>query len=586
MLFEVWAPDAESAVLRLAGDPLPMEPDPERPGWWTREADAADGDRYGFALDGGPVRPDPRSRRQPDGPDGESAVVDHDAYAWRSDWAGRGLPGAVLYELHIGTFTAEGTFDAAAARLGHLAELGITHVSLMPVCPFPGVHGWGYEGVSLWAVHEPYGGPEGLKRFVDTAHGLGLAVVLDVVHNHLGPSGNYLPLFGPYFTETHHTPWGAAVNLDAPGSDEVRAFLLGSALAWLRDYRLDGLRLDAVHALADTRALTFLEELSAAVDALSAELERPLPLIAESDLCDPRTTTPREEGGLGLHAQWNDDFHHCLHTALTGEAQGYYADFAAAPLAGLAKTMTSAFFHNGTYSSFRGRTHGRPVDVTRSAAHRFVGYAQTHDQIGNRALGDRLAASLSPGLLACAAALVLTGPFTPMLFMGEEWGARSPWQFFTDHTDPELAEAVRTGRRREFGAHGWAQEDIPDPQDPATRARSCLDWEEPGREPHARLLAWYRELIALRHTLPDLRDPDLASVKAAYDDAARWLAVRRGDLRIAVNLAAEPAAIPLGGGRHRGVAGRVLAAWLPVDPPGPDGVLRLPAESCVVLADE
>ncbi|MGQ4487989.1 malto-oligosyltrehalose trehalohydrolase [Streptomyces sp. SAS_281] len=586
MLFEVWAPDAGSAALRLAGELRPMEPDPGRPGWWTAEAEAADGDRYGFALDGGPARPDPRSRRQPDGPDGESAVVDHEAYAWRSEWRGRELPGAVLYELHIGTFTTEGTFDAAAARLGHLAELGVTHVSLMPVCPFPGVHGWGYEGVSLWAVHEPYGGPEGLKRFVDTAHGLGLAVVLDVVHNHLGPSGNYLPAFGPYFTETHHTPWGAAVNLDAPGSDEVRAYLLGSALAWLRDYRLDGLRLDAVHALADTRALTFLEELSAAADALSAELGRPLPLIAESDLCDPRTTTPRAEGGLGLHAQWNDDFHHCLHTALTGESRGYYADFAAAPLAGLAKTMTSAFFHNGTYSSFRGRTHGRPVDVTRSAAHRFVGYAQTHDQIGNRALGDRLAASLSPGLLACAAALVLTGPFTPMLFMGEEWGARTPWQFFTDHTDPELAEAVRTGRRREFGAHGWAEEDIPDPQDPATRARSCLDWDEPGREPHARLHAWYRELIALRRTLPDLRDPDLASVRAAYDDGARWLAVRRGDLRIAVNLDAGPAAIPLGDGRHRGGPGRVLAAWLRVDPPGPDGMLHLPPESCVVLADD
>ncbi|WP_330314210.1 malto-oligosyltrehalose trehalohydrolase [Streptomyces sp. NBC_00523] len=586
MLFEVWAPDAGSAVLRLAGELRPMEPDPDRPGWWTVEAEAADGDRYGFALDGGPVRPDPRSRRQPDGPDGESAVVDHDAYAWRSEWAGRELPGAVLYELHIGTFTAEGTFDAAADRLGHLAELGVTHVSLMPVCPFPGVHGWGYEGVSLWAVHEPYGGPEGLKRFVDTAHGLGLAVVLDVVHNHLGPSGNYLPAFGPYFTETHHTPWGAAVNLDAPGSDEVRAYLLGSALAWLRDYRLDGLRLDAVHALADTRALTYLEELSAGADALAAELGRPLPLIAESDLCDPRTTTPREEGGLGLHAQWNDDFHHCLHTALTGESQGYYADFAAAPLAGLAKTMTSAFFHNGTYSSFRGRTHGRPVDVTRSAAHRFVGYAQTHDQIGNRALGDRLAASLSPGLLACAAALVLTGPFTPMLFMGEEWGARTPWQFFTDHTDPELAEAVRTGRRREFGAHGWAEEDIPDPQDPATRARSCLDWDELHHEPHARLYAWYRELIALRRTLADLRDPDLASVKAAYDDGARWLALRRGDLRIAVNLDAEPAAIPLGNGRHRGGPGRVVAAWLPVDPPGPDGMLHLPPESCVVLADD
>lgn len=585
MLFDVWAPDAGSAALRLAGELRSMERDPVRAGWWTADARAADGDRYGFVLDGGPVLPDPRSRRQPDGPDGESAVVDHSVYEWRVGWAGRGLPGAVLYELHIGTYTAEGTFDAAAARLGHLAELGITHVSLMPVCPFPGVHGWGYEGVSLWAVHEPYGGPEGLKRFVDTAHGLGLAVVLDVVHNHLGPSGNHLPAFGPYFTETHHTPWGAAVNLDAPGSDEVRAFLLGSALAWLRDYRLDGLRLDAVHALADTRALTFLEELSAATDALSAELGRPLSLIAESDLCDPRTTTPRKSGGTGLHAQWNDDFHHCLHTALTGESQGYYADFAVAPLAALAKTVTHAFFHDGTYSGFRGRTHGRPVDVTRSAAHRFVGYAQTHDQIGNRALGDRLAASLSPGLLACAAALVLTGPFTPMLFMGEEWGARTPWQFFTDHTDPELADAVRNGRRREFGAHGWSEEDIPDPQDPATRDRSCLDWSEPGREPHARLHAWYRELIALRRAMPDLCDPDLATVKPAYDDGARWLAFRRGDLRIAVNLDEKPATIQLGRGRHRSGGGRVLAAWLPVEAPGADGALHLPPESCVVLAD-
>ncbi|MCX5163892.1 malto-oligosyltrehalose trehalohydrolase [Streptomyces sp. NBC_00264] len=589
MLFEVWAPDADEVGLRLAGEPWAMERDPARSGWWTAQAPASDGDRYGFVLDGGGsdgrVLPDPRSRRQPDGPDGESAVVDHSSFAWRSDWPGRGLPGAVLYELHIGTYTEEGTFDAAAARLGHLAELGVTHVSLMPVCPFPGTHGWGYEGVSLWAVHEPYGGPDGLKRFVDTAHGLGLAVLLDVVHNHLGPSGNHLPAFGPYFTETHHTPWGAAVNLDAPGSDEVRAFLLGSALGWLRDYRLDGLRLDAVHALADGRALTFLEELSAAADALAAELGRPLPLIAESDLCDPRTTTPRESGGLGLHAQWNDDFHHALHTALTGESQGYYTDFAQAPLAAVAKTVTSAFFHNGTYSSFRGRTHGRPVDIARTPAHRFVGYAQTHDQIGNRALGDRLSATLSPGLLACAAALVLTGPFTPMLFMGEEWGARTPWQFFTDHTDPELAEAVRNGRRREFAAHGWAADDIPDPQDPATRDRSCLDWNEPSQEPHARLHAWYRELIALRRALPDLSDPDLASVRTAHDEQARWLAYRRGDLRIAVNLGEKPATIPLGGGRRRGGGDRVVAAWEPVAAPGVDGLLRLPPESCVVLAD-
>ncbi|MFD3410294.1 malto-oligosyltrehalose trehalohydrolase [Streptomyces cyaneofuscatus] len=586
MRFEVWAPGADTVVLEAAEVRYPMERDPEREGWWSAEAEATDGERYGFRVDDGPLLPDPRSRRQPNGPDGPSAVVDQGAYAWRNGWAGRRLNRAVLYELHVGTYTPEGTFDAAAARLGHVAELGITHVSLMPVCPFPGTNGWGYEGVSLWAVHEPYGGPEGLKHFVDTAHGLGLGVVLDVVHNHLGPSGNYLPAFGPYFTDTHHTPWGAAVNLDAPGSDEVRAFLLGSALAWLRDYRLDGLRLDAVHALADTRSLTFLEELSTAVDALAGELGRPLGLIAESDLCDPRTTTPRPAGGLGLHAQWNDDFHHALHTTLTGESQGYYADFARAPLAALAKTVTSAFFHNGTYSSFRGRTHGRPVDVSRTPAHRFVGYAQTHDQIGNRALGDRLAASLSPGLQACAATLVLTGPFTPMLFMGEEWGARTPWQFFTDHTDPELAEAVRNGRRREFGAHGWAEEEIPDPQDPATRDRSCLDWSEPEREPHARLLAWYRRLIALRRTLPDLHDPDLAAVKTAFDEDARWIAYRRGDLRIAVNLADKPAAIPLGSGRHRRVGGRVVAAWEPVGAPGADGVLHLPPESSVVLADD
>ncbi|MFE1960854.1 malto-oligosyltrehalose trehalohydrolase [Streptomyces sp. NPDC059479] len=585
MQFEVWAPLAKERVaLRLADTELPMARDPERDGWWTAEAPAADGARYGFALDGGPVLPDPRSRRQPDGPDGTSAVVDQAAYEWRTSWQGRELPGAVLYELHIGTFTREGTFDAAADQLAPLAELGITHVELMPVCPFPGTHGWGYEGVSLWAVHEPYGGPEALKRFVDTAHGLGLGVVLDVVHNHLGPSGNHLPRFGPYFTDTHHTPWGAAVNLDAPGSDEVRAYLLGSALAWLRDFRLDGLRLDAVHALADHRALTFLEELSTAVDALSADLGRPLFLIAESDLGDPRTTTPRAEGGLGVHAQWNDDFHHALHTALTGESQGYYADFAREPLAALAKTLSRVFFHDGTYSSFRGRTHGRPVDRTRTPAHRFLGYAQTHDQIGNRALGDRLSATLPPGLLACAALIVLTAPSTPMLFMGEEWGASTPWQFFTDHPDPVLAEAVRTGRRREFASHGWAAEEIPDPQDPATRERSCLDRSETGKEPHARLLAWYRELIALRHGQPDLSDPDLAGTKVAYDEEARWLAYRRGDLRIAVNLSGEPVRIPLGGSRPHDGGGRVLAAWEPVGPPDENGVLHLPPESGVVLA--
>ncbi|MFB7279199.1 malto-oligosyltrehalose trehalohydrolase [Streptomyces hydrogenans] len=582
MLFEVWAPHARDRVtLELNGTGHPLDRDPLRDGWWTGTVPAADGDRYGFRLDDGPVLPDPRGRRLPEGPDGLSAVVDHTAHTWLHEPPRLRLRSGVLYELHVGTFTPEGTLDAAAARLGELAGLGVTHVELMPLCPFPGVNGWGYDGVAPWAVHEPYGGPAALKRFTDTAHGLGMGVVLDVVHNHLGPSGNHLPPYGPYFTDTHHTPWGAAVNLDAPGSDEVRAYFLGSALAWLRDYRIDGLRLDAVHALADDRALTFLEELSAAVDELAREQGRQHFLIAESDLADPRTTAPRALGGLGLHAQWNDDFHHALHTALTGEAQGYYADFARAPMAALAKTLTRVFFHDGTWSSFRGRHHGRPVDRERTPAHRFLGYAQTHDQIGNRALGDRLSATLSPGLLACAAALVLTGPSVPMLFMGEEWGARTPWQYFTDHTDPELAEAVRRGRRREFAAHGWDEGEVPDPQDPATRDRSVLDRAERERDPHRRILAWHRELIALRRTLPDLTDPDLGGVKVAFDEDARWLVFRRGDVRVAVNLAKEPAAVPLGSnGRDR-----VLAAWEPTEAPARDGLLRLPAESAVVLAD-
>ncbi|MEU2910878.1 malto-oligosyltrehalose trehalohydrolase [Streptomyces massasporeus] len=581
MQFEVWAPQAGRVTLRCDDVTHALERDPERAGWWRGEAEAREGSRYGFAVDDGPVLPDPRSRRQPDGPDGLSAVVDHERYAWRARWPGRPLPGAVLYELHVGTYTPEGTLDAAAERLGHLAELGVTHVQLMPLCPFPGTHGWGYEGVSLWAVHEPYGGPEALKRFVDRAHELGLGVILDVVHNHFGPSGNYLPVFGPYLTDTHHTPWGAAVNLDAPGSDEVRAFLIGSALAWLRDYRIDGLRLDAVHALVDTRAYHFLEELSEAVDALAAETDRPLFLVAEADLNDPRLITSRAEGGLGLHAQWNDDFHHALHTTLTGESQGYYADFARARLGGLAKTLTGGYFHDGTYSSFRERHHGRPLDRTRVAGHRLLGYGQTHDQVGNRAQGDRLSALLSPGLLACAATLILTAPFTPMLFMGEEWAAGTPWQFFTDHTDTELADAVRRGRRREFAAHGWKEEDVPDPQDPATRDRSCLDWSEPEREPHARMLAWYRQLLALRHEQPDLTDPDLADTKVAFDEERRWIAFRRGDVLVAVNLAAEPAVLPLGVPHAR-----VLAAWEPVDKPGADGVVRLAGESAVVLAQD
>ncbi|MGW1176106.1 malto-oligosyltrehalose trehalohydrolase [Kitasatospora sp. NPDC002543] len=552
--YEVWAPNAASRVrVDVNGFAYELARSTDRAGWWCGEAPAGD---YAFRIDDGPPLPDPRSARQPHGPDGPSRAVDHAGFPWsHSGRLGRALPGAVLYELHVGTFTARGTFDAAAERLDHLVELGVDFVELMPVCPFPGRHGWGYDGVSLWAVHEPYGGPEGLKRFVDAAHRKGLGVVLDVVHNHLGPSGNHLPAYGPYFTDRHHTPWGSAVNLDAPGSDEVRAYLIGSALAWLRDYRIDGLRLDAVHALADDRALHFLEELSAEVAKLAVATNRPLFLIAESDLNTPATTAPREAGGRGLTAQWSDDFHHALHCALTGESQGYYGDFARQPLAALAKTLTRGFFHDGTWSSFRGRTHGRPFTPL-GDGHRLLGYLQTHDQVGNRALGDRVSTSLSPGRLACGAALVLTSPFTPMLFMGEEWGAATPWQYFTDHTDPGLAEAVRQGRRREFTGHGWAAEAVPDPQEPATLLRSVLDWTEPHRAPHTELLAWYRRLIHLRRERPELSDPDLGAVRAEFDEEAGWLVVHRGPYRIAVNLGPKEAVLPLGA-----VAREVVAAF-------------------------
>ncbi|NJQ06630.1 malto-oligosyltrehalose trehalohydrolase [Streptomyces lonarensis] len=574
MLFEVWAPHAREVALQLDDATQTMVPDPARPGWWRTTAEAATGARYGFRLDGGPVRPDPRARRLPDGPGGPAAVVDPTAHRWEHPWTGRGLPGAVLYELHVGTFTGAGTLDAAAERLPDLAELGVSHVQLMPLSPFPGRHGWGYDGVAPWAVHEPYGGPAALCRFVDAAHGAGLGVVLDVVHNHLGPSGNFLSEFGPYFTDRTRTPWGEAVNLDGPGSDEVRAYFAGSALALLREYRLDGLRLDAVHALSDTRARHFLSELSASVDALAQATGRPLFLIAESDLNDPRTTAPRAAHGHGVHAQWNDDFHHCLHAALTGEAQGYYADFARAPLTALAATCTRGFFHDGGYSAFRERHHGAPLRRELPTA-RLVGYAQTHDQIGNRALGDRLAAGVDRSLLFCAAALVLCGPFTPMLFMGEEWGADTPWQYFTDHPDPELAAAVREGRRREFAAHGWEPGEVPDPQDEATRDRSVLRW--PPRPGDDELRQWHRTLIALRAAyLPTTLT--LGEVSAEADEGRRLLVVRSGPLAVAVNLSETAATAPLPPGRHEVLAAR----------PG-DGVareaagVRLPGRSVAVL---
>jgi maltooligosyltrehalose trehalohydrolase len=539
-LFTVWAPAAGAVELDAAGQRHPMTPGP-RPGWW--QADLPGVTDYAFRLDGGDPLPDPRSLRQPSGIFGPSRTYDHGAFDWTDGgWRGAPVRGSVIYELHIGTFTPEGTFDAATAKLGYLRELGVTTIEIMPVATFPGRHGWGYDGINLWAVHEPYGGPDGLKRFVDACHAHGMAVLLDVVYNHVG-IGNRLADFGPYFTQAHTTPWGPAVNLDQPGSDEVRAFLIGNALMWLRDYHLDGLRLDAVHALQDQRALHFLEELAADVQALGARLNRELVLIAESDTNDPRLVTAREAGGYGLDAQWSDDFHHTVHAAVTGERQGYYGDFGS--MAGLAKTYTRVFFHDGIWSSFRGRTHGRPVDVHRTPAYRFLGYLQDHDQIGNRAAGDRITASLDSELAKVAVGLVLTSPFTPMLFMGEEWAAGTPWQYFTDHVEPWLAAAVAEGRKAEFAAHGWDPADIPDPQDEATFLRSKLDWSEPSREPHASMLAWYRELLALRRSRPELTDPALDRIRVEFDEDARWLVVCRQNLRIAANLASQTVTLPV-----------------------------------------
>ncbi|MGH3624431.1 MAG: malto-oligosyltrehalose trehalohydrolase, partial [Sciscionella sp.] len=457
--FCVWAPDRERVTVRVDGAEHPMRRDAD--GWWHADVPgAATHTDYAFLLDDDPrALPDPRSLWQPDGVHGESRRYRHGDYLWSDqDWTGRRLAGGLIYELHVGTFTEAGTLRAALDKLDHLVELGVDFVELMPVNAFDGEHGWGYDGVLWYTVHQPYGGPHALKEFVDACHRRGLGVLLDVVYNHLGPSGAYLHRFGPYFAGSN--VWGPSLNLDGPGSDEVRRYVIDNALGWLRDFHLDGLRLDAVHALRDSRAVHLLEQLAVEVDALSVHVGRPLSLVAESDLNDPRLVTAREAGGYGLTAQWDDDLHHCLHAALTGERQGYYADFGS--LADLTHTLRGVFFHAGTVSSFRGRTHGRPVDTTTLPGYRFLNYLQNHDQVGNRAAGDRISANLSAGLLGCAAAIVLCSPYTPMIFMGEEWGATSPWQFFVSFADPESADAVRTGRRSEFAEHGWGEVEVPD----------------------------------------------------------------------------------------------------------------------------
>ncbi|GAA0943346.1 malto-oligosyltrehalose trehalohydrolase [Nonomuraea longicatena] len=587
MRFDVWAPKATSVEIELPPgsassrrpDPPVTQPDPvtgearRRPmaegegGWWTVEVPEAEhGTTYGFRVDGDGPYPDPRSRRQPDGVFGPSAVYDHAHFTWGDhEWTGRDLRGAVIYELHIGAFTPQGTFESAITRLDHLVELQVDFVEVMPVTPVPGGRNWGYDGVDVYAVNETYGGPDGLKSFVDACHQRGLGVILDVVYNHLGPSGNFLHPFGPYFTGRQGSFWGEGVNLDGPLSDEVRRYFVENALQWLRDFHVDGLRLDAVHALRDGRATHLLAELAAEVDALACAVGRPLTLIAESDLNDPRVITPLEAGGLGMTAQWNDDFHHALHSAVSGESHGYYADFA--DLTALAKVLTGGFFHDGGRSGFRGRSHGAPAGHV--PGHRFVCCLQNHDQVGNRPQGDRL----SLAALKLGAGLLLTAPFTPMLFMGEEWGARTPFLFFSDHVEPSLRESEGARRAREFAGFGYDW-DAPDPSDEETFHRSKLDWDELKDEPHWSLLCWYRDLIALRKALPELSDPRLDRVRVEVDPLNRWLTLWRSSLCVIVNFCPDSVTVSV----PPGVV--LIAADDPVS--AGQGSLHVPGQTVVI----
>ena len=526
--FRVWAPAARGVEVDVGGERTALEP--RLGGVFEGVARARHGDDYGYALDGGDPLPDPCSRFQPAGVRGPSRVVDPARFPFAAEgWRGLSPDGLLVYELHVGTFTEEGTFAAAARRMAELRALGVTAIELMPVATFPGDRNWGYDGLYTWAPHPAYGGPEGLAALVDAAHADGLGVILDVVYNHVGPGAEALEAFGPYFTDRYGTPWGRAMNFDDADCGGAREWAIQNACMWLRDYRIDGLRVDAVQAIYDMSARHVLAELCER--ARAAAPWTPV-LIAESDLNDPRVVRPAERGGWGFDAQWYDDFHHALHAALSGERDGYYADFGR--LADLAGATARPYVYDGRWSAYRRRRHGAPAPDVPPAA--LVAYSQNHDQVGNRATGDRPA----PETLALRALWTLMAPFTPMLFMGEEDGSRQPFQFFTDHIDPEIAEATREGRRREFAAFaGFSAEDVPDPQDPATFARS-----RPGAgaaDPGRRRL--HEELIALRARAPE------GPAEVRFDEEEGWMVMTRGDLRVWGNFGERPARVP-GAGRE------------------------------------
>jgi maltooligosyltrehalose trehalohydrolase len=523
--FRVWAPDRERVELHIL-TPDERRIELEKTDGGHHEAvvdDCPEGTRYLYVLDGGDERPDPASRLQPEGVHKASEVVGTD-FEWHDGgWQGVPLEDYVVYELHVGTFTEEGTFDAIIPRLDKLKELGITAVELLPIAQFPGERNWGYDGVYLCAVQNSYGGPRALKRLVDACHQRGMAILLDVVYNHLGPEGNYLGQYGPYFTDRYKTPWGLALNFDGPHSDHVRWFFIHSALQFIDEFHFDGLRVDAVHAIVDHSAEPFLQDLNVAVHERARQLGRRVFSIAESDLNDPRAITPASNFGLDFDSQWMDDYHHSLHTLLTGEQDGYYLGFPI-KVSNLARVLKTGYLYVGQHSQYRGRKYGLKPQTSNGA--QFVVSMQNHDQVGNRMLGERLGDMVSLEQVRLAAAAIILSPFIPMLFMGEEYGEKAPFQYFTSHSDKDLIEAVRKGRREEFDDFTWEGEP-PDPHDEETFRRSKLNWASIEREDHASLWRLYRQLLALRRDTPALRRLDLASLHVHADDTKQVLVMRR-----------------------------------------------------------
>ncbi len=498
--FCVWAPQRQQVAVHIISPSerlIPLSPNPQ--GYWSGQVTDLDpNSRYFYQLDHTLDRPDPASAWQPQGVHGPSALVDHQAFVWQDQhWSGLALEKYIIYELHVGTFTPQGTFHALTERLPDLLELGITALELMPVAPFPGTRNWGYDGVYLYGVHSTYGGPEGLKSLVNACHQAGIAVILDVVYNHFGPEGNYLWDYGPYFTNKYRTPWGDAVNYDDAYSDEVRNFFIQNALYWLEYYHLDALRLDAVHAIYDFSAQPFLQQLSAAVESLDQQLGYPHYLIAESDLNDIRVLQSRDRGGWGHHSQWCDDFHHALHALLTGERVGYYQDFG--QIDHLVTAYREGYVYSGQYSTYRCRSHGNSSQALPGQC--FVVCIQNHDQVGNRLGGDRLSTLVDFDRLKLAAVALLIAPFIPLLFMGEEYGETAPFQYFVNHGDPDLVAAVRAGRAREFQSFGW-EKNIPDPQSVDVFQQSILSWQFRQDGPEKNLRSLYQKLIQLRQTHP------------------------------------------------------------------------------------